>query len=441
MRSKTFWYVAASVAALVPVGIRLVTIHRDQPTPVDPVMAKAGEELFSHEWTANDPLAGGDGLGPAFNANSCVFCHSQSGPGGGGAIEANVTTFAVRSGPNMDQVREGVVHKYGESLQDVGAGLPAKSAAEITPDMLPRGTGRPLAANALRLPRGVRISQLNTPALFGTKLIDDLSDKDIIAVESAERLRFAMAPAGGTDYPVGRATRTASGKVGRFGWKAQTATLGAFVRAACANELGLGNPSQAQPVPLSNPSYMAPGLDLTEKQCEQLTAFVASLPRPTEKTPNDPNVAAQASAGKKLFASVGCADCHVPDVGNVQGLYSDLLLHHMGADLEGGGSYYDTPLPPPPPAATDPSPEGPATPAEWRTPPLWGVADSAPYMHDGRAATLEEAISLHTGQGAASAARFAKLSPAEQIQLVAFLQTLKAPPDTRAAAAIAPDRQ
>ena len=64
---------------------------------------------------------------------------------------------------------------------------------------------------------------------------------------------------------------------------------------------------------------------------------------------------------------------------------------------------------------------------EWRTPPLWGVADSAPYLHDGRAATLEEAIKLHTGQGAASAARFNGLNQAQQLQLVAFLKTLRAP--------------
>jgi CxxC motif-containing protein (DUF1111 family) len=177
---------------------------------------------------------------------------------------------------------------------------------------------------------------------------------------------------------------------------------------------------------MNNPSYRPAGLDLTDGQCDQLTAYVGSLSRPVERLPDDAVQADQARAGKKLFASVGCADCHVADVGNVKGLYSDLLLHHMGADLEGGGSYYDTPLPAPPSAPSDPDPEGAATPAEWRTPPLWGVADSAPYMHDGRAPTLIDAIGLHTGQGAASAKRFAKLSPAEQDQVIGFLKTLRA---------------
>jgi CxxC motif-containing protein (DUF1111 family) len=429
MQSKWLWCLAASVAAIAPVGVRVVTNLRNRPAPVDRAMAKAGEELFKHVWTANDPLSpSGDGLGPAFNANSCVFCHEQGGTGGGGDLNANVTTYGIRTGPNLENMREGVLHKQGgETLANLQPGLPALSGSDITLDQLPRVAGGVVKAGTLRLPRGVRVSQLNTPALFGAKLIDDLPESDIIANEKVQRVRFGLAPAGGTDYPVGRATRTASGKIGRFGWKAQTASLGAFVRAACANELGLGNPSQAQPTPLNNPTYRPAGLDLTEAQCDQLTAFVANLKRPVEQLPEDSAQAEQARSGKKLFASVGCAECHVPDVGNVKGLYSDLLLHHMGADLEGGGSYYDTPLPSvaAPPSESDP--QGPATAAEWRTPPLWGVADSAPYMHDGRAETLEDAIRTHTGQGAASLNRFSKLSAAEQQQLVAFLKTLRAP--------------
>ena len=64
---------------------------------------------------------------------------------------------------------------------------------------------------------------------------------------------------------------------------------------------------------------------------------------------------------------------------------------------------------------------------EWRTPPLWGVADSAPYMHDGRAATLEEAIRMHGGQGDAAAKLFASLDTTDRSRVLAFLRTLKAP--------------
>src|SRR5207253_11500358 len=173
---------------------------------------------------------------------------------------------------------------------------------------------------------------------------------------------------------------------------------------------------------LGRPDYQAPALDLTQDQCDQLTAFCASLPRPVERVPEGPSQPEQTQAGKKLFTTVGCADCHTPNLGPVEGLYSDLLLHRMGQDLVGGGSYNDPPNPKP-----DGKPgDGPA-PGEWRTPPLWGVADSAPYLHDGRAKTLEDAVRQHGGQAAGAAQRFARLGRADQERLLAFLGTLRAP--------------
>ena len=165
-------------------------------------------------------------------------------------------------------------------------------------------------------------------------------------------------------------------------------------------------------------------LDLTQDQCDQLTAFCALLPRPVSRLPEAAAWRDQALAGQKLFGTLGCAECHTPSLGEIDGLYSDLLLHRMGQDLVGGGSYND---PPRPPLPDDPSPSDPPSPGEWRTPPLWGVADSAPYLHDGRAPTLHEAIVMHGGQGAKSAQRFQRLRSKEQVQVIEFLNTLKAP--------------
>jgi CxxC motif-containing protein (DUF1111 family) len=162
-------------------------------------------------------------------------------------------------------------------------------------------------------------------------------------------------------------------------------------------------------------------LDLTLEQCDELTAFCASLPKPVERVPRDV-IPDEAAKGKKLFTGIGCAECHTPELGSVNGIYSDLLLHRMGQDLVGGGSYGDPPVPIP----DSPGEEGPS-PSEWRTPPLWGVADSAPYLHDGRATTLEEAIRMHGGQGKRSAERFALLGTADQVRLTDFLRTLRAP--------------
>jgi hypothetical protein len=65
---------------------------------------------------------------------------------------------------------------------------------------------------------------------------------------------------------------------------------------------------------------------------------------------------------------------------------------------------------------------------EWRTPPLWGVRDSAPYLHDGRAETILEAISLHGGESAGTRDRFLQLPVAYRSALIQFLETLVAPP-------------
>jgi CxxC motif-containing protein (DUF1111 family) len=428
-KSYRAWYILAALLALVPAGARLWLWQRARPQVVDREMAQAGETLFKHVWQEHDPLCrSGDGLGPVYNATSCVACHHQGGPGGGGGLEHNVTTFTVREGETS---REGVVHAYGvgcqETLNDVH---PSLWGERPSLEFLAKLQGRPDGRS--HLPRGVHISQRNTPALFGANLIDALPARVIMANAKAQRMRTGMAAADDEDLPVGRAQRMADGRIGRFGWKAQTASLSDFVQAACANELGLGNPGHAQPRPLGKSTMVATGLDLTQEQCDQLTAFVASLPRPEERPPESAADQVAAAAGRRLFNSIGCADCHTPDLGSVTGIYSDLLLHRMGEELVGGGSYGERALPAPggspveAPAPAGHPVEAPA-PDEWRTPPLWGVADSAPYMHDGRAATLEEAIRLHGGQGKIAADGFALLTPSEKAQLVTFLKTLRAP--------------
>jgi CxxC motif-containing protein (DUF1111 family) len=425
-RPAVVWYVGLALLAAAPLCVRAYTWWAHRPQPVDPVQAQAGGVLFRHEWKPNDPLAGGDGLGPVYNAKSCVACHFQAGPGGGGGVGNNVTTFTVRqaNGP----LRSGVLHAFAtrflETLADIDSSLPRISRPALA--MLVPAESR--HSKLIELPDGVHLSQRNTPALFGAKLIDDIPERTILANERATRLKWGMTPASVDNMPVGRASRLPDGRIGKFGWKGQSAGLADFVQAACANELGLGNPGQPQPQPLGRPNYQPPGVDLTQEQCDQLTAFVASLPRPVERIPERPAECERAAAGKKLFHAIGCADCHTPDVGPVPGIYSDLLLHRMGEILVGSGSYNEPPRPHKPAVPepeTEPSDE--PRPDEWRTPPLWGVADSAPYLHDGRAATLEDAIRLHAGQAARSARHFKDLGPEEQGQLVAFLQTLRAP--------------
>jgi CxxC motif-containing protein (DUF1111 family) len=416
-------YGAVVLTAATPVGLRALTWKSASPAEPDAVATKAGETLFMHNWKPNDPLShGGDGLGPVFNASSCVACHHLGGPGGGGTRESNVTTFVDTRGA---QPREGVVHsgavnpRLAETLSLVNASLPPMQPRLSDLVRLAGSTN-----HCITMPVAVHVSQRNTPALFGANLIDAIPEREILANERKQRLKWALASAKNEDTPIGRAFIAADGHVGRFGWKAQTSNLAEFVQAACANELGLSNPNHPQPTPLSKPDYVSSKLDLTQEQCDEITSFVLSLPRPVEKIPVDSS-ADQVRAGRQLFSNIGCADCHTPNLGSVDGLYSDLLLHRMGVELQGGGSYNDPPRPILP-DDSDPSSTR-QHPGEWRTPPLWGVADSGPYLHDGRAETLDEAIHQHRGQGARAASEFTKLNVAQQKELLAFLRSLRAP--------------
>jgi CxxC motif-containing protein (DUF1111 family) len=419
------WYFAALAVAFVVPGLRVLTWPAPRVHVVAATDVEVGKKLFTHEWKPNDPLAnGGDGLGPVFNAASCVACHGEPSLGGASGMAHNVTMFTLLPLTPTGQTQQGVVHAnavkpdYLETLNKVHPDLPKDSRPKLTRFDASR-TGVAVGFD-FTVPSNVVLSQRNTPALYGAKWIDELSDRDIIAVEREQQLRWGLATARNETLPVGRALRGPDGRVGRFGWKAQSASLLEFVQAACANELGLGNPAQAQPNPIGRPNYKAKGLDLTDQQCQQMTAFLVALPRPIERLPADPKARVAAQAGRTLFTTVSCADCHTPNVGSVEGIYSDLLMHRMGPDLMGGGFYYGSPLPN---IAASSLPQA----DEWRTPPLWGVADSAPYMHDGRAETLEEAITMHGGQGARAAAAFGRLSQAEKGQLIAFLKALRAP--------------
>jgi CxxC motif-containing protein (DUF1111 family) len=184
-------------------------------------MVRAGAVLFNHEWKPNDPLcAGGDGLGPVFNATSCAACHHDPGPGGSGGLEHNVTNFTVRDERTGAVRREGVVHLHSlaaqETLQDVDPRLPRMwppSLEQLTVMASPKRVGeggRVVQFAPSIIPPGVHLSQRNSPALFGAGLIDALPEHVILAgVEMAKQLEHPVA--------TGRAMRLPDGRIGRFG--------------------------------------------------------------------------------------------------------------------------------------------------------------------------------------------------------------------------------
>jgi cytochrome c553 len=355
-----------------------------------------------------------------FNETSCVACHNLGGSGGAGSLRKNAVimtplatrnsaalppdfleTFKVRTG--LRSVTSSVLHRFGTSpdYPDWRSWILRTSFVEFT----------------------LRVAERNTPALFGAGLIDAIPDA---VLEAREKATFPEFPA-----IHGRVSRLRDGTIGRFGWKGQTASLDDFVRTACAAELGLEAPGHHQSPDPSNPKDTSAELDLTEDDCRALVAYVASLPAPVRVEPPSRDAKVRWNAGGALFKTIGCATCHTPTLGDVDGLYSDLLLHDLGPANSGDGYYTpgDGGTPPPPLVVDGPDGTTEALSPEWRTTPLWGLRDSAPYMHDGKARTLEEAIGRHGGQAQAVQARFDALSGEQKMQLRKFLLSLAAPPD------------
>ncbi len=400
-------------AVLLTAGASAVDAWWNRATPEQIAL---GQQLFEHKWTVNDPLAGGgDGLGPVFNAQSCAECHHQGGLGGGGGSKFNVKTFTALPTRERRNSVNGVVHAFAVNKSDREAEKFVSVLYPTPPNPPPPPPGH-CGYLPPPPPNPLSFEMVNTPALFGSGVIDSLSDWSIKSAAMERTLGNMKRELSGNfdDIPTGRIRKLSGGRIGKFGWKGQFATLEEFVGAACAMEIGLSNSHKRQQVPRHHKDDVDAKPDMTDAQITAMVKYTAQLPVPVQQT--TAKNAAQCAEGEQLFASIGCAACHTPDLGSAKGVYSDFCLYTL--DDEPGAGYSDpvVPLPPDEPL-----------PSEWKTPPLWGVADSAPYMHDGSATTLRDAILAHGGAARKVRQRFNELGDEKQKAVVAFLASLKAP--------------
>ena len=229
----------------------------------------------------------------------------------GGGLSFNTVVHDASTRPGYDKIRNGLSkHVPGEI--DQAWFNPKRRTAEAT-------SKQPVVAGRYKS-IDYYLSQRNSPALFGLGAIRSITAQRMRAVANKQ------------------ATQTAgeiSGRVaGKFGWRGQVQTLQQFVSGACAGELGLNQGASAtQANDPADPNYVSPLLDISPSDVMQLTSFVASLPRPVEQHSKD-HTRKYIRSGEKIFNSIGCAICHVPDLRPVTGLFSDLLLHDMGQELQ-----------------------------------------------------------------------------------------------------------
>ena len=319
-----------------------IIVGLEQPANAGKIAA--GQVLFEHEWSVNDSLANsGDGLGPVFNGRSCVQCHHQGGVGGSGGSDGNVVSFDVLPDRSRSRVISNVVHHHAvdDSKKESNASavglfpfvsvtltsstrdIDYSSGCGATP-----GTSQRAPLKTQRSP--VIFHELNSPALFGVGLIDEISSASI-SMNSVKRTASKLGQefSGEFDGNSIGMIRNVSGGIGRFGWKGQFASLKEFVASACATELGLSNSLQSQGIPNQYKEDQDAENDMTNKQLNELVAFVRTLPRPKQVLPTEFKALQRVEYGERLFSSIGCLDCHVKDMGNVEAVYTDFQLYNL----------------------------------------------------------------------------------------------------------------
>jgi CxxC motif-containing protein (DUF1111 family) len=333
-----------------------------------------------------------EGLGPLFNGTGCASCHNVPVIGGGspmtemraGARDAD-GTFRIVGGTTLYQMFSIPDHRCQSQVP-----------VEAT-----------VVARRMSIP------------LFGAGLIEAIPDETLLALEDPfDRDRDGISGRAAVIADVATGQR----RVGRFGWKAQVATLLTFAGDAYTNEMGITNdlfPHESyggipearmrecdrvrDPEDVADPRTGKRAID----NFEAFMKFLAPLSRGP--------ITDQARIGEQVFGELGCASCHVPALTTGANaspalhrktvpLYSDLLLHDIGT---GDGIH----------------PEA-AQPGEIRTPALWGLRVRRPLMHDGSAMTPADALRQHAGESSAVMERYRRSSEEMRRALLAFLDSL-----------------
>jgi len=361
----------------------------------------AGEAVFYRDWL--DTLRGAEPLaGPDLDQSTCPACHVEAALRAGSAIHELPPLIAKPA--TAEQSR-----RFGtqiNTLRHDGGGAEAAVRIEYVESlfeypngeqrMLRKPVGRIDGDEAVAGPVRLRAA----PLLFGWGLLERV-DPSMIAHfhdpddRNGDGISGKLVHAGGSGH----------GAPAIFGWKNAQVSLRNQIEAALANDMGVLSAgtcgADCEP-------------EIEESELDALTDYVRYLGVPNRRE-------FRFRRGQDLFGLTGCSNCHISVLWTSAGgpaelseqlvwPYSDLMLHDMGAALADPGDAPDA--------------------REWRTAPLWGlgvVEQHLPgrgFLHDGRAATIEEAVLWHDGEAAESRMRFAGLSRADREVLLAYVRSL-----------------
>lgn len=343
----------------------------------------------------DDIFTAATGLGPVFVASSCGACHAGDGKGH----------------PANTLIRFGQSDSSGNQYEQLGG-----------PQLQHRSL---LGFEAESIPTGAPHTALIAPSVTGLGLLDAISDSDILAWAdphdtdgdgisgAVSRVTVPLYTSLRPDaIPLNGGTRY----IGRFGKKAAAYDL--LHQTAGAYNQDMGVVSAFEPVDPATGQHQEP--EVSSATVNDVVFYLKTLKNPPRRNKDSEAV----KRGEQVFIQLGCENCHrssfTTGASELSALsnreihpYSDLLLHDMGAELNDGYT------------------EGSAAPAEWRTPPLWGLGLSANsqgqqvfLLHDGRAHSIAEAIEWHGGEAEKAANAYRALSEAEKTELLEFLESL-----------------
>jgi len=378
------------------------------------------------------PTLGGNGTLLRVNGldgQSCLECHSivsngtippRLGIGGVGGSVTNAMIKPTAMDPADLEDFDSVADFNGRFANPpfiFGAGAVELLAIEMTEDLHAQ------RAWATQNP-GTVVELVSKGVVFGNVVGDALGQVDYSQVEGVDE-DLIVRP---------------------FGRKGEFATTRDFDIEAMQFHFGM------QPVEVFGENTDADGDGVVNEimigELSALHVFVSSMPRPEQDSATAATV-----RGFNSFVEVGCASCHIPEMqttrsdlplrfpmtpgdaeanvyfrvdlsknpakfsrngqgGVIVPLFADLKRHDMGdglAETFGLASEQRN--------------------REFTTARLWGIADTGPYLHDGRATTLTEAILLHGGEAEQVRIDFAGLADVQKEELLDFLRTLRTPED------------
>ena len=393
-----------------------------------------GKSFFTIPWVeAPSATTARDGLGPLFNANTCIGCHPNNARGtlynqSNNASKSLIPKISINS--NNTNLHKTFLQKDGSIPDPVYGGQIAISSINDVPyeakvnidfekiklyfDNEEHFIYKPKYSltnlNYDKLHKSANITYRLAPTLYGMGLISKIDEKSILKNVDEEDLN-KDGISGKANYVYSKITQQK--ELGRFTYKASVAFLKEQIANAAFNDMGLSTSinkgenctsfqKECNEAPKSKDE-----LDITDERLDAITFYLENLPT------YDPSTSESFKNGLNTFSKIGCTSCHTPTLKDKNGkniyTFSDLLLHDMGEGLSDGRSEFV------------------ALGSEFRTTPLWGFKVEKKdfrLLHDGRAKTFEEAILWHGGEANTAKENYIALNKKDKKLLIEFLKGL-----------------